>query len=260
MKGRAIATALASGALGVGAVAVAHAEPEVIQRGNARVVFDGKLSPHRLPRSGTAPVRVAVSANIQPVSGKAPPQLRRIKIEINRNGHLDTRGLPVCSLSEIQPSTTQDALSQCRRSLVGTGTFSAKLLVSGTAPFPSEGKMYAFNSVLHGRPAILAHVYGTKPAPVSYTIPFEIRKTKGTYGLVLTAEFPQFDSHKGYVSGISLDLGRNFSAGGRRHSYLSAGCPAPKGFPGAVFPFARASFAFKSRTLTSTLTRTCQAR
>jgi hypothetical protein len=240
--------------------ATALAQPEVIQRGNARVIFDGKLSPQKLPRSGTAPVRVAVSAKIEPLAGKAPPHLQRIEIAINQHGRLNTRGLPLCSMDEIQPATTEDALSKCRDSLVGTGIFSAKLLVAGTAPFPSEGKMYAFNSRLHGRPAILAHVYGTKPAPVSYTIPFEVRKTKGTYGLVLSAAFPQVNSRQGYVSGLSLDLGRSFSYRGKRQSYLSAGCPAPKGFNSAIFPFARASFVFKSRTLTSTLIRNCQAR
>ena len=31
----------------------------------------------------------------------------------------------------------------------------------------AEGKLYAFNGRWHGRPAILAHVYGTKPVPTS---------------------------------------------------------------------------------------------
>lgn len=257
MKFRGIVAALV--ALSVGAGALAQAD--VLQRGNARVIFDGKISPQKLPRSGTAPVRVAVSTKIEPLPGKAPPQLRRIEIAVNRYGQLNTRGLPLCSLDEIQPSTTEDALSKCRDALVGTGTFSAKLLVSGTAPFPSEGKIYAFNSRLHGRPAILAHVFGTKPAPVSYTIPFEVREnSRGTYGLVLMAAFPQVNSRQGYVSGLSLDLGRNFSYRGKRQSYLSAGCPAPAGSHSAVFSFARASFVFKSRTLTSALTRSCRAR
>jgi hypothetical protein len=256
MRSWAIALVLLPLSLG----AVALAQPVVIQRGNARVIFDGQLSPHRLPRQGSAPVRVSVSTEIEPLAGKPAPQMRRMEIAINQYGHLNARGLPLCSLDEIQPSTTEDALAKCRDSLVGTGTFSAKLLVSGAAPFPSEGKMYAFNSRLHGRPAILAHVYGTKPAPVSYTIPFEVRKTKGTYGLVLSAAFPQVNSSQGYVSGLSLDLGRSFSYRGKSRSYLSAGCPAPSGVNLAVFPFARASFVFKSRTLSSTLIRTCQAR
>jgi hypothetical protein len=65
----------------------------------------------------------------------------------------------------------------------------------------------------------------------------------------------------GYVTGISLNLGRSFSFHGKRHSYLSAGCPAPKGVSIVSFPFARASFGFAGgQTLTSVLTRSCRAR
>jgi len=42
---------------------------------------------------------------------------------------------------------------------------------------------------------------------------------------------------------------------------LTAGCPALKGFPGAVFPLARTSFGFAGgKTLTATLTRGCRVR
>jgi hypothetical protein len=50
--------------------------------------------------------------------------------------------------------------------------------------------------------------------------------------------------NSGYIIGLSLKLGRSFSSQRKRGSYLSAGCPAPSGFPGATFPFARASFGF----------------
>ena len=47
----------------------------------------------------------------------------------------------------------------------------------------------------------------------------------------------------------------------RRHSFISSGCPAPRGFPGAVFPLARTSFAFDGGTkLSSTFTSTCKVR
>jgi hypothetical protein len=35
-----------------------------------------------------------------------------------------------------------------------------------------------------------------------------------------------------------MRLDRRFRSGGRTHSYLAADCPAPAGFPGAVFPLA----------------------
>ena len=61
------------------------------------------------------------------------------------------------------------------------------------------------------------------------------------------------------MTGLSMTLRRSFRFRGTRHSYLSAGCPAPAGFHGAVFPLARTSFAFAGhRTLTSVLNRTCK--
>jgi hypothetical protein len=65
----------------------------------------------------------------------------------------------------------------------------------------------------------------------------------------------------GRLTGLQMTLNRRYSAGGRRHSYISSGCPAPKGFPGAVFPLARTSFSFTGgKKLTSTLSSTCKAR
>jgi hypothetical protein len=239
----------------------AFAQAEVIQRGHLRVSFIGTLTPHALPRSGVAPVRVEVGAKIAATNGGVPPQLRRIAIAINRNGRFDPKGLPVCLLEEIQPTTTAHALQACRGSLVGQGHFSAKVLLSGQAPFPSEGKVFAFNSVLHGRPAILAHVYGTEPAPASYTLPFELKSAHGIFGTALVAALPEVTSDSGYVTGLTMSLGRSFSYRGQRRSYLSAGCPAPRGFPGASFTFAKADFGFEGgRTLSSTLTRSCGVR
>jgi hypothetical protein len=237
------------------------AQADVIQRGNSRVKFDGELLPHTLPRHGAAPVHVSVGAKIFGVAGKPPPQLQRIDIAINRNGHLNTAGLPVCSLDQIQPSTTEDALRACGDSLVGVGYFSAKVLVKGQTQFPSAGKMYAFNARINGKQAILGHVYGLDPVPTSFTIPFELRPSKGTYGLVLTTSFPGVTTENGYVTGLSLNLGRKFSYRGKKQSYLSAGCPAPKGVSQALFPFALAHFKFAGgKTIASTLTRSCKAR
>jgi hypothetical protein len=237
---------------------VSLAQAEVVQRGHLRVAFDGDLTPKSLPRSGMAPVKVAVAAKIASTNSDAPPQLRQISIAINRNGRFTPAGLPLCHLRDIQPSTTANALKACRGSLVGEGQFSAKILLSQQAPFPSEGKVFAFNGVLNGKPAILAHVYGTEPVPTSYTLPFAIDSAKGTYGTVLRASLPSVTGDSGYITGLSLTLGRNFSSHGQRRSYLSASCPAPAGFPGAVFPFARASFGFAGRTVTSVLTRSCK--
>jgi DNA-binding beta-propeller fold protein YncE len=237
----------------------AHAS-ELLQRGHIRVALDADFAPKRLPRHGAAPIRLSVGAKISSTKkGEETPQLRRLTIEVNREGRFDPTGLPVCRLREIEPATTANALRACRGALVGEGSFGADVGLSHQSPFPQGGKLYAFNARLHGRPAILSHVYGTDPVPTSYTLPFEIGKAKGTFGLLLRAALPPGDA--GRITELSLDLGRNFSYRGKRRSYLSAGCPAPKGFPGAVFPLARVKLAFAGgKTLSTTLNRNCKAR
>ena len=255
------ATALATqGAPAPGGDTATLSRANIVQKGALRINFDGSLTPHALPRTGSAPVRVAVGANITTTDGSNPPQLRQITIAINREGHFNPQGLPLCRLSQIQPSSTASALRACRASLVGQGSFSAKVLLPEEAPFPSNGKVYAFNGTYNGRPAILAHVYGTNPVPTSYTIPFVVSPSKGTFGTTLNASLPQVTSEWGYVTGLQMTLGRTFSSHGKRRSYLSAACPAPKGLSVVPFPLARASFAFPGKTLTSILTRTCRAR
>jgi hypothetical protein len=244
--------------LGLGLTGLARAE--IVQRGHLRIAFDGELTPRKLPRSGAAPVKVSFEVKITTTGGADPPQLRRIAIAINGNGSLDPTGLPVCRIEQIQPATTASALEACRRSLVGEGRFSANVLLPEQAPFPSAGKIIVFNSTFDGKPAILAHVYGVEPAPTSYTLPFQISRIKGTYGTLLSASLPNFTSDWGYVTGLSISLGRAFSHRGRRHSYLSAGCPAPAGFPAATFSLARGRFGFAGKTVTSTLVRSCTVR
>jgi hypothetical protein len=256
---RRVAVALAAALLLLASTGVAAAE--VAQRGHLRIHFDGDLTPHALPRHGDVAVRVAVGARIASTDGSLPPQLRRISIEINRNGHFDPTGLPVCRVSDIQPASTAAALAGCRGSLVGEGHFSAQVALGAQAPFPAEGRLLAFNGRSHGRPAILAHVYGTRPVPTSYTLVFAISPAKGTFGTVLDASLAGATGQWGYVTGISISLGRSFTWRGARHSYLSAACPAPPGFRTASFPFARATFSFTAgRPLSTTAIRTCRAR
>jgi DNA-binding beta-propeller fold protein YncE len=233
----------------------------VVQRGPVRVKFDGKLTPHALPRHGTAPVGIAVDTRISGTKGGTPPQLRRIAIEINRNGHFSAKGLPVCEERAIQPSTTAGARAACGAALVGEGHFAANVKLPEQSPFPSSGKVLAFNGRLHGKPAILAHIYGTQPAPTSYVLPFSIRESRGTYGTVLETSLPNATGDWGYVTGLEMKLHRSFHYHGKKRSYLSAGCPAPAGFPGAAFPLARTSFAFAGgMTLVSTLNQSCRAK
>ncbi len=239
------------------AALVQLAGAEVVQRGNVRVKFDGQLTPKALPRSSEVPVHVSVAAEISALNPSNPPKLREISIAINKAGKFSPAALPTCTVRDIQPSTSQNALKACGESLIGSGQFSAKVLLKQQASFPQAGKLYAFNGRYEGHPAILAHVYGTKPVPSSFTLPFVITERKGELGTVLTAKLAEV-TKAGYITGLSLNL--DGSAGSGKTPYIGASCPAPQGINTAAFPFAKASFDFGSRKLSSTLTRSCKVR
>jgi hypothetical protein len=240
----------------------AVAGAEVAQKGNLRVAVAGKMTPRALPRAGVAPVAVSVGGQISTTDKTLPPQLRKLTIEINRHGRLDYAGLPTCSVRDIQPATTAKALAACRPALIGQGTFSADVVLKGLAPYPTKGKLLVFNGREGGHRVLLGQIYTAQPFTNSFVITFSIGAVKrGAYGTALTASLPQSLGNWGYVTGIEMTLSRRYTYRGRSHSYLSAGCPAPKGFPGASFPLARTSFSFADgRTLAKTLTRNCKAK
>lgn len=248
---RAVAIVAAAALFGA-ALVLSPASAEVSQKDGVRVSVAGKMRPTDLPRLGDAPVAISLSGRIVATVPGELPKLEQISVSINSHGHLQEKGIPVCRLGHINPSTTQEALLACRGSLVGEGHFSAKVKIPEQSPFPSQGKLLAFSGRLGGKPALFAHIYGTEPVPTSYVLPFSIETTKGTYGTVLSASLPNVTGEWGYVTGVSLDLQSRF---------LSAACPAPAGFPGAVFPLMKTSFGFAGGPrLTSTLTRSCKVR
>jgi hypothetical protein len=243
----------------VGACAVSS-QAEIVQKGTVRVKFNGKLTPRALPRDGTRPVKVSIGGRVKTTDGSTPPPLRRIELEINRHGRFEFGGLPTCKLEQIQPSTTQKALKECRKAKVGEGLFFANVGIPGQSPFPSRGKLIAFNGTYHGRPVMFAHVYGREPVPTSYTLPFVIHKTRGQFSTTLSVSLPHVTGKAGFITGIQLNLHRTYSYHGQHRSYLSAGCPAPKGVNVAPFKLARATFVFARRKVSSVLTRSCRAR
>lgn len=239
----------------------APARAELVEHGDLFVRFQGGLTPTALPRDSRAPIRVSVRGTVKTLSGERPPALRQISIELNRGGVLDARGLPRCTARDLISTGDRQALANCGDALVGSGSYLANTAFPEQLAFPAAGHILAFNAVVDGRPAILAHVYGIQPVATTRVITFHIRHRRGAFGTVITGALPPTLNRYGYVRRLDLSFFRRFAYRGQERSYLSAACPAAAGFPGATFPFARASMGFADgRTLSSTLTRSCRVR
>jgi hypothetical protein len=246
----------------VGALALASSSEAVrVLKGNLVVVFEGTISPSKLPRTGVAPVGVQMGGKIKTTDRSAPPKLERIILEINRHGKLQTKGLPTCSLGKLRSISSQGAKRACGPALIGSGSVTSRVSLPGQGAFSSIGKLQAFNGRHHGHQAIFAQVASGAPLPLTYVIVFEVKKKGGQYATSLNGVMPPIASEYGFISAFNLLLRRQYASHGERLSYASAGCPAPDGFTQVNFPFAKASFQFADgRVLSSKLVRKCTVR
>lgn len=241
--------------LGLSAVATAA----VVQRGNLRLTVSSLIQPYRLSRTGVDPIAIFVSGHIGTTDRTTPPQLERLTIRVNRQGLLQSKGLPVCHMPQIHASSTDRALRACGPALIGSGQFWANIVFPEQSPYPTRGRLLVFNGRQEGRPAILAHVFTSNPFASSFVIVFRIRRlSRGTYGTELSASLPPSLGSWGYLDRIKLTLRRDYRYRGRLRGYFNAGCPAPKGFERTAYPLALATFSFAERVqLSTTVVKNC---
>ncbi len=246
----------------LGLLGAALAQAELSQDGNLRISFSGDFAPHSLPRDRLAPVTVEVKGAISTTDGSHPPALQRIEIALNRSGKLTTRGLPACTGAMLQATSTETALARCGPSLVGRGGFKADVQFPGIGLVPAGGTMLAFFGKKVGKPALTLHLYVTAPVRTTFILPLTIsRRATGRFGTILSAPIPTLAAGLGSITEIDLTIGRNYTYRGQRHSFISASCAAPAGFPGAIFLLARGSFYFAGgQKLDTTLARNCRVR
>lgn len=235
---------------------VPGAAAETIQRDGARVGIEAQLRPKALPREGERPVRLQLGLKVGAAPGAELPRLRAIELRLSSSVLLRPAAFPRCRINQIQPSTSALALAICGDALVGEGRFAAEILLPEQAPFPSRGRVLAFNGSYRGKPAILAHVYGTSPAPNAYTLPFLIGSEGGR--TVLRANLPKATVERGFVRQLQMKIGASGRSGGKPTGYVSARCPATRGAGSALYPLARASLEFAgSAAMRGKLLRGC---
>jgi DNA-binding beta-propeller fold protein YncE len=234
----------------------------IAQKGSLRLSVNGNLSPKRLPRKGSAPISVSVGWTVSTTDGTEVPKLKALSVDINRHGKVDATGLPTCPYARIQPASSQRALANCRASLVGQGSFSADIALKDQEAYATNGKLLVFNGKSHGKEVLFGQIYSPRPFATSFVIVFKVQKiARGAYGTRLSAALPKALSAWGNLTGIQMTLSRRYAYAGERRSYLSAGCPAPKGAGLASFKLARTEFAFGGgERLASAVAGSCRVR
>jgi hypothetical protein len=240
---------------------VAVASAVVIQEAGVRITVLSQVMPYKLPRDRPAPIAIFVGGHLETDNGGIPPQLERLRIQVNRHGLLQSRGLPVCQARRVQPATTERALANCGEALIGSGQFWAHIILPGQEPYPTKGRLLIFNGRRDGHPTLLAQIYTSHPFNSSFLITFAIRKVdEGFYGTELTASLPETLGEWGYLDRIKLTLRRKYRFAGRQLSYFNAACPAPAGVERIGFPLAKVTFFFRDLRIAGRVEKACGVR
>jgi len=245
--------------IGLALLIAAAATAATVQSGGLRITALAQIKPYKLPRHHPAPIAVFVAGHLQASNGGIPPQLQAMTIRVNRHGLLQSKGLPVCRVPEVQPASTERALANCSDAVIGSGRFWANIVLPDQGAYPTQGRLLIFNGRERGRPVILAHIFTDHPFNSSFVIPFSMKRiSKGPYGTELKASLPQALGDWGYLDRIKLTLRRKYRYRGRQLSYFNAACPASGDSKRASFPLAYVEFFFAGRpAMAATVQKTC---
>jgi hypothetical protein len=205
------------------AAAVAGASA-LIETRELRLELEAAFQPRSLPAHSFAPVQFQGSLAVSKPGGGKPPALQKVVLDFDRDGRLDVAGLPTCAPESIAAATVEEARSICKGAIVGTGE--VRVLVGLPGGNVGTGSpLTLFNGPrVEGKPTVVVHARTEIPTPQTYAFTVPIEKRKGEFRYRVTANIPPFADGLGAVTEMKIKVGRRYTAGGVKRSYVSARC------------------------------------
>jgi len=225
MRKRLITTLALAAALAVAVAGIATADkPTIVQAGNLKITLNGGFSPKALPKKGKpAPITLNVSGEIATTDGTHAPALKEVIVETDKNGSIDTKGLPVCTSGKLQAQDTAAAKKICEKAIIGKGKTDVEVEFPEQAPFVAKSELLAFNGgTSGGKTTIFIHAYLSSPVSAAVVTTVKISKVhNGRFGTKSVASVPKIAGGYGSVKSFSLTFDRGY----KNTPFLFANCP-----------------------------------
>jgi hypothetical protein len=206
--------ALAGGAFGAA----------MIETREIRLKLNADFQPLYLPKKSFAPVHFEGYLDIGKPGGGAPPALTQVVMDFDRDGRLDVAGLPTCAPEQIAQASVEEARAICKSAIVGTGKLEALVSLPG-GPVPTGSALTLFNGPRQeGHPTVVVHARIDVPASQTYAFVVPIEKRPGEFRYRATVNLPELAGGLGAITHINVKIGRRYTAGGVKRSYVAARC------------------------------------
>ena len=236
-KRTSIPAALGAAAL-LAAALISGAAGDTVKTANLVIKIDGAITPKALPKATMAPIKLDLSGSLETTDGTHPPALKTLKLDFDKNGALNTKGLATCTVGKLQSTLTAQAKQSCGAALIGSGRVSAEIAFPEQPPFPASGPLLIFNGAPKGgKQVLIFHVYAHVPAPTTFVTTAVVSKTGGKYGTSALVQIPTIVSGPGSLTAFKATIQKTFTYKGRKQSALLARCPSGTLYAHGEFTF-----------------------
>jgi hypothetical protein len=193
--------------------------------------LEASVSPKALYKKTASPATLSVevkTGTTTAANGVPSPAVHDV-IDFDQNLSLLTKGLPTCSASKLQNTSTEVAERLCGSAKIGTGS-AITLLPTSSTVFTEPTKVTAFNGVPQGgKPVVLLHAYGTSPIQTTLVLVGTVSDYgKEGYGPRLDVAIPPIGGGSGAITDFKVKINKSWTYKGKKMSFVNAKCPASK--------------------------------
>ena len=190
-----------------------------------------KYSPQKLSKKTAEPITLEVktaTTSTTSANGVPVPAVRAV-VDFPKGLKIFSKGYPTCDPTVLQSTSTEKALEECKRAVIGSGQGSASLVV-GEKVFPVITGITAFNGIPQGgKPVILLHNYSATPIQTTLVLTGVVKNlNKGAFGARLDVEIPLIAGGQGALTGFGVKIFKTFTYKGKKRSYVSSTCLSKK--------------------------------
>ena len=186
---------------------------------------NGGFAPQVLPRHGYAPIEFEGFFDVAARGGGKPARLDEVVIDFDRDGRLNTTGLPTCSPSYLEGVGVRAGRENCGGAVVGTGLVEAFVELPGGGAIEGSAPLAIYNGPpLEGRPTAVLHARMSVPEVQTFAILVPIERRRGGFRYRARLAVPEIAGGRGTLTRVEVEVGRRFTSGGVRRSYVSARC------------------------------------
>ncbi len=221
--------------------------------GNTQSI-EAAVTPKALYKKTSSPATLSVdvkTGTTTATNGVPSPAVHDV-IDFDQNLSLQTKGLPTCSVTKLQNTSTEVAEKACPGAIIGKG--SAITLIPLSTVFTEPVTVTAFNGVPQGgKPVVILHSYGVSPVQTTLLLTGVVTNyNKEGYGPRLDVTIPPLAGGYGAITDFKVRINKSWTYQGKKMSFVNAKCAASKKLK------YRGAFTYKDgTTINASTTQTC---